>query len=158
MTKSIPLTKGRFALVDDADYEWLNQKKWCLKSVGSKEYAAANFWNGKGNVVTMHRYILGKACEGKMVDHKDGNGLNNQRSNLRPCTHSENMRNVKKPSVNTFPYKGVRPQGRGWRADMSCNNKTIYLGTFDGVEEAARAYDKKAKELFGEFARLNFPD
>jgi AP2 domain. len=151
--KSISLTQGKVALVDDGDFDWLNQWKWSVNRSSSKMYAVT--W-GKRNAVSMHRVILGDACEGMDVDHIDGDGLNNQRSNLRVCTRGDNSRNRKKSNQNNYQYKGVFPIGRKWRAVISVNGKTTHLGMFDNAEDAARAYDIKAKELYGEFANLNF--
>ena len=151
----IALTRGKFAMVDAADYEWLSQYKWSATSSGLNTYACRNV---RGKIVLMHRFIM-KAPKGMVVDHIDGNGLNNCRSNLRICTHSQNMCNSRIRSGSS-QYKGVcyeRRSGR-WVAHIACEGQSYHLGTFDSEIEAARAYDRKAIELFGQFARLNFPE
>jgi hypothetical protein len=104
----------------------------------------------------MHRAILEGAPQ---VDHIDGDGLNNQRSNLRPATQAQNMANSRKYSTNTSGFKGVgwHKAAKKWRADITFDYKTRYLGLFPTAEDAARAYDSAAKSLFGVFACLNFP-
>ena len=163
--KTIPLTQGKVALVDDEDYEWLNQYKWTLVRNDNKEYAARNAYkeHGKNKIVTMHRVILGDTVKDKDTDHIDGNGLNNQRANLRACTRAENLRNCKKPQVNNELYKGIKTfPNQMWRAVIghTKNGKATvtHLGMFFSPEAAAIAYDRAAKKLFGKFARLNFPN
>lgn len=106
----------------------------------------------------MHRFITN--CPfGMEIDHRDGNKLNNQKCNLRICTPTQNKRNIKKQSNNKAGYKGVSYFGNKYiRATISINRKQIHLGFFPDLITAAKAYDKKAKELFGEFAYLNFPE
>ena len=100
--------------------------------------------------------------KGKDIDHIDGNGLNNQRKNLRACTRAENVRNRKKPKLNKEKYMGIRTYNgkrkTSYRAIIGHNRKVYHLGMFASPEDAARAYDKKAVELFGKFARVNFPE
>ncbi len=107
----------------------------------------------------MHMAILG-GKRNKEIDHRDGNGLNNQRSNLRFCTHAENMRNRNIQKNNTSGYKGVswNKNARKWQAVIKYNGTHIYLGLFFCLVSAARTYDGKARELYGEFARLNFQE
>jgi len=160
--KKIPLTKGMSAMVDDADYEWLNQWKWNVNKAGRRHYAARRHGikeGGNGEVITMHRVIMNNPA-GMDIDHIDGDGLNNQRSNLRICTHAENVRNRKKPIVNNEKYIGVKTYKgifkTSYRAIIGHNGKVYHLGMFPTAEDAAMAYDKKARELFGEFANTNF--
>jgi hypothetical protein len=114
---------------------------------------AATYIDGKFTM--MHELVV--ACPKGMVrDHKDRNGLNNQKANLRIATHSQNQANS--PPRNGRRYKGVYTMESGrWRAQIQFNHKLYYLGSYDTAKEAAKSYDKKAHELYGEFAYLNFP-
>ena len=107
--KKIPLTQNKFALVDDADYDWLNQFKWYARNEGQRYYACRSFRvDGHVHHIVMHRLILGlKEGDGKITDHIDGNGLNNSRSNLRICTSAENNFNQRPQAGKTSKYKGV---------------------------------------------------
>ena len=154
--QKIPLSQGKFALVDDEDYDWLSQWKWSLKKAGTKVYAFRQRRKSEETLglpctVYMHRVL----CAAKRVDHKDGDGLNNQKENLRPCTVSQNCWNVGKFSTNTSGHKGAfwHKGTNKWRAQISCNGKSKHLGYFDSVEEAAEAYKEAAKRLHGEFAK-----
>jgi len=97
---------------------------------------------------------------GMMIDHINGNGLDDRRANMRTCTNQQNMRNLRKRRSGSSIYKGVYydKRRRTWYARICHNGKNIHLGTFATEIEAARAYDRAARRLFGEFARLNFPD
>ncbi len=160
MSKKIPLTQGQVALVDDEDFERLNQHKWCACKGHNTFYAARNTppQNGKRRKVYMHRDILGLP-EGVQTDHRYGRGLDNRRANLRPATNQQNHFNLCSQSKNkTSKYKGVswHKGTQKWRAQIQYNGKVIYLGLFDNEIEAAKAYDCKAREMFGQFALLNF--
>lgn len=147
--KKIPLTQGKFALVDDEDYEYLSKIKWYVDPSG---YVA----NKTKNVIFMHR-LVAKTPKGKSTDHINGNKLDNQKKNLRTCTTSQNMANRGKQVNNTSGYKGVfwsKAAGK-WRAQIRHKNKSIHLGLFETKKDAAKAYNKKAKELWGCFAQLN---
>ena len=107
--------------------------------------------------VHMHKIILGDK-EGLEIDHKDGNGLNNRKDNIRWATKAQNQANS---AARSGRYKGVSPpqhRRKRWKAEIRCKGIRYDLGCFDTEEDAARAYDAKAKELHGEFARLNFPE
>lgn len=154
--KEIQLSQGKVALVNDEDFEWLNQWKWCAAKRGQTFYAT-RLAPGRKGAIHMHQLLVGNGTQ--RVDHKDGNGLNNQRLNLRPATHQQNMFNQRTYKNNTSGYKGVTWQkdcGK-WRAQIGMDGKKQYLGLFTNPEDAACAYDAKASELFGKFARLNFP-
>lgn len=155
MTKQIPLTQGKFATVDDADYEWLNQWKWTAYRNGNNWYAirfAGQKKNRKG--IAMHR-LIANAPVGMDVDHKDHDGLNNTKGNLRVCTRAQNLRN-RKMSKSNSGYIGVHKEGDGYRATIAVSGKTHYVGYFHSAEEAAKARDEAARKLHGEFARTNF--
>jgi hypothetical protein len=152
----IPLTQGKFAVVDAADYEWLKQYKWHVIKYKNTSYARTQK-NGKS--IRMHRLITG-APSHLFVDHRDHNGLNNRRANLRPCTQQENIYNRRPRPGSTSRYKGVyrTKKSKKYRANIRNNGKILSLGCFDDEIEAAITYDIKAIQLFGEFAYLNFPD
>jgi hypothetical protein len=152
--KEIPLTQGKVALVDNEDYEWLNQWKWHYHV-----YAMRNTHEHNRKKILMHREII-KAPAGMDTDHIDHDKLNNCRSNLRICTRSENQMNRKTYKDSVSGYKGVyfNRSDRVWMARIGIDHKTIYIGSFSDAKNAAMAYDKEAKILFGEFAHLNFPE
>ncbi len=154
--KTIPLGDGLYAYVDAADFEWLNQWRWGTKG----GYAARHEKrNGKRRVVLMHREIM-KPPKGKIVDHGNGNKYDNTRANLRNTTHQVNQHNTRKRAGGSSIYKGVarcKATGR-WRAGLDCRKEHYSLGRFDSEVEAARAYDYKAAQVFGESARPNFPE
>jgi hypothetical protein len=156
IVKLIPLTQGQFAQVDDWNYDKLIKYKWiAVKGKGKNPTYYARRQIIRGNTVEMHVQILGLK-RGERGDHKDGNGLNNLEANLRVCTHQQNMANRRSRIDSKYQIKGVRqtPGGR-WRATISCDKQNFQLGTYDTLNEAALAYNDKAKELYGEFARLN---
>jgi hypothetical protein len=166
MTKEIYLTKGYKAIVDDCDFEWLNEINWCACENKNTVYALHSFKNkdtGKHEMIAMHRLILGVTNKFK-VDHVDRDGLNNTRENLRYCTHADNDHNMGvKRKNNTTGYKGISfyPEGikdKPFTAHIGFHGKLHHIGYFETDIEAAKAYDEKAKELFGEFACLNFPE
>lgn len=161
--KEIPLTQGKVALVDDADYEWAAQFKWqatvCRREPGDIWYATRGVWKNR-RVVTLrlHREIAKRAGlpASPRYDHRDGNGLNNQRANIRPCTSSQNMANSNKQPNTQSRFKGVYLESGRWRSVIGLGGKRVSLGYFDDQKSAALAYDSAARENFGEFARLNF--
>ena len=152
--EEIKLSQGKVALVDDEDYEYLNQWKWCAAKCGNTFYAVrAVSADGGQTIMRMHWEVM----KAKGIDHIDRDGLNNQRSNLRLCTNSENHMNTRKCPNKSSIYKGVsflKNAGK-WRASIMINGKTIDLGLFVYEVDAARAYNLKAIKLFGDFANLN---
>jgi len=159
--KLIPLTQGKFAQVDDEDYEYLSQFKWqALKGV-TTWYATRRITVApkQRKTVWMHREITG-APDGIDVDHQDRNGLNEQKANLQFLTRSEHVRRRRiTTSKKTSQYKGVSwySKYQNWVAQIQVDRKGIRLGYFQTELEAARAYDAAAREYFGEHAALNFP-
>ncbi len=155
--KEIPLTQGEFALVDDDMYEDLIRFKW---QCTIRKYAATRIRiNGKRVYLSMHRYVMGlKPYDPLQIDHRDRNGLNNQRSNLRISTQSQNnMNKCKAKKEKSSKFKGVtlNKEDKQWTAYIVKNKKQQHLGYFNTEIEAALAYNKKAQKLFGEFACLN---
>ncbi len=148
--KEIKLTKGMVAIVDDEDYEWLIKRKWHFHSSGG--YAARRKWP-ENKISLMHREIM-NTPDGMDTDHKNRNGLDNRRHNLRICTRSQNNLNKGREIRNKSGYKGVvwMPGKKLWRVNVAGE----YAGKFKNIIDAAKAYDKKAIEMFGEFARTNF--
>jgi len=148
--------KGKYvALVDDEDFDRVNQFNWSVYNQGKLSYAGRiTKINNVKKFTQMHCFIYGS----KYIDHIDGDGLNNQRSNLRIANKSQNAMNAKKHTRSTSKYKGVYYYKRDnkWASQIVLNNKRYYLGLFADEIDAAKAYDKKAIELFGEFAKLNF--
>lgn len=149
--KEITLSRGETTQVDDSDHDSLSQFKWYLNRYG---YAVRV---DKRKCIFMHRVLMLPAGR-QRVDHKDRNPLNNQRSNLRLCTASENLANRPKP-MGSDGYKGVYWHKRAgkWASCITHQYRSIYLGVFVDPAQAARAYDKAAVQLFGDFAWLNFP-
>lgn len=158
-TREIILTRGLKALVDEEDYEWLNQWKWYVNYGGYAERTTSRKEIGGRKNIRMHRLIM-NAKEGQEIDHKNRNKLNNCKNNLRFCTRTQNNGNWYQQ--NKYGYKGVlriisTTGNIFWSAYISHNKKKVYCGCYTSIIDAAKAYDKKALELFGEFSCLNFP-
>jgi hypothetical protein len=159
--KIILLSKDYAAQVDDADFERVRRYKWTAQEGRNTVYGYHPFLleDGTRKNISLHRFILGVTNSKIQVDHKDRNGLNCQRENLRTATHAQNMHNAKIHKNNSSGFRGVgkHPQANRWQARLCLHNKQIYLGLFKTAEAAARAYDAAARKLFGEFANCNFP-
>lgn len=156
----IPLTQGRVAVIDFEDFDKVRSYKWSAKKSKTSQiwYARTNMWiSGKRTTRNLHQVILPGYKE---IDHKDGNGLNNRRQNLRGCIGSENhwAFRTKRPNA-TSQFRGVSWFSKNsiWKSEIEKAGKHYYLGCFKTETAAAHAYDVKARELFGEFASLNFP-
>ncbi len=154
--KEIKLTRNLFTQVDDEDFELLSKLKWNAKKGRNTFYAARHDYRPGifDGTIFLHRLLL-KVPKGFFIDHIDNNGLNNQKSNLRLCTPSQNGFNVKKYKTNTSGYKGIVSIKSGrWSARISINNKRINLGNFNTKEEAYKSYCEAAKKYRGEFANF----
>jgi len=149
--KHIKLTQGKFAIVDNTNFEWLNQWKWCAQKGISTWYAIRR--DKKGKTIRMHRIIL-NTPEGMDTDHINSNGLDNRICNLRICSRSQHHRN-RKPKKGK--YKGVNMGGRAnkWQARITIKGKRMSLGYYKKKEDAARAYNIAAIKYFGNYARTN---
>lgn len=143
------------AIVDDEDFELVSKYKWQAAPFGRTWSAHRTGW--PKSTIFMHRVIM-NAPDGFEVDHIDGNGLNNTKENLRICTHAENTKNQKLRIDSKSGYKGVdwHIYIKKWRARIRVNYEEVSLGYFDSAIDAAEAYDRAAREYFGEFAKTNF--
>lgn len=152
------LSNGDKSLIDAADYVLIKNFNWHIAKCGKSRYASSTIgsWR-KGNriCVYMHRIIAGAdSCH--EVDHRNHDGLDNRRSNLRLCVRKQNNGNSRH-KLGKSGYRGVQPNKKRWIATISIGNKRTHLGSFRTPEEAAKAYDAAAIEHFGEFATINFP-
>lgn len=144
------------ALVDDCDGHLASLPWRPQRSTTGMFYAVRS--GPKATTIYLHRQVM-DATQNIEVDHRNGNTLDCRRDNLRLATHAQNSRNVRIPRHNTTKYKGVRrSRGGRWNAYIKYAQVQRHLGSFDTKEEAAHAYDRAARKLFGEFARPNFPD
>lgn len=147
--KEISLTKGRVTLVDDEFYQILNQYKWCAQEIGDHCYARkkVTFEDGSKIVISMHTVIMGKPKKGYLIDHINGDGLDNRRHNLRFVTYRQNGQNIKRHK-KTSKYPGVYKHASGkWQAYIRIKGVTKYLGTYINELDAYRAYENGVKEI-----------
>jgi len=153
----IPLTQGHKALVDVDDYAAVIGTRWSVRPNGDRLYAQCASLSAAARKTTksLHRVLTGWP----LVDHINGDGLDNRRINLRPATPTQNNANSRVRPRTASGFKGVtwNERSRKWAARAHCGGHVYYLGLFVDPADAARAYDSKARELFGNFARLNFP-
>jgi len=159
--KEIPLTQGKFALIDDDMFDRVSYFKWHvvkkLRTTGIVYYALTNIYvNGKYTCLLMHRLIMG-IPDPLQVDHRNSNGLNNQKHNLRICTGQQNSQNSRKTTNSTSIYKGVSyvTKKNKWRSRIMVNGNPIHLGYYGTEIQAAIAYNNSAIKYFGDFALLN---
>jgi hypothetical protein len=153
--RTIALTRGLSAIVDEDDFEDLSRFMWQAVPYGTNVYASRHAKNaeGRNSTILMHRHLLGLEPGDRCVDHVDGNGLNNKRENLRIVSKKENAWNrTRKAPGGSSRIKGVSRDGLRWRARITKEGKTITLGTFDTEESAGAAYEKAARDMFSVFA------
>lgn len=154
MTRKIPLTKGKFAVVDEEDYKWLSKHSWYCTESGYAARDTRNADRTEGRIIYMHKLICPSVNQ---TDHINRDPLDNRKANLRPATGSLNTANRGIQSNNTSGYKGVSwaKGSNKWSVDIWLNRKKYYLGLFDDKDEAARVYNFWALDIHGEFASLN---
>lgn len=153
----IPLSQNKVALIDDVDYPKVSVHKWFAERRNNgRIYAVTNILTPKGKrPLRMHRLIAGK--NGFDVDHRDRDGLNNRRKNLRACTRSQNLMNQLKRKACLSIYKGVTfvKEKKLWRASIDINLSKKFIGYFSSEKDAALAYNAMARKLFGDYHRPN---
>jgi hypothetical protein len=147
------IVKNYKILIDNEDLNLFTSKKWTIKVSPRNKYVRSSCHR---NAIFLHHLILN--CFDKHIDHINGNGLDNRKSNLRIATRQQNAHNSRKRLDNKSGYKGVYKFQNKWRAMIGLNYKRIHLGLFDNIEDAAKAYDKAAIKYHKEFANLNFKD
>lgn len=147
----IPIGRGLAAVIDDDDLLLVDNRRWYAMKSKYTTYA----YSTSKPTIYMHRLIL-DAKPGQVVDHIDGNGLNNTRDNIRLCTQRQNIQRSVKRKIRTSAYKGVYRHRDKWSVAIIVNGVNKHLGTFRDEADAARAYDQAALSEFGEFASLNF--
>jgi hypothetical protein len=156
VTTKLPLRNNRFTLIDDSDLPLVSEHRLYFNAGNGYVYAHRKV-DGKKIDTPIHRLLL-QPPTGLVCDHINGDKLDNRRANLRVTTQSNNRRNSVGKRTNTSGFKGVvwAAFNNKWRAQIFPNGKTVSIGYFDDPAEAARAYDARARQLYGEFARTNF--
>ena len=159
--RRIPLTQGKYAIVDQDDFERLNKHKWHVCKSANTFYARRTIYTGKKRIsIMMHREVI-HPPENLLVDHINHNGLDNRKANLRLATCEQNSYNrIRFRKSQSSKYKGVRwnKQIKKWAVIICFNKKSKFIGYFEDEIQAAKAYDKAAKKYHKEFASLNFPE
>ncbi len=155
--REIKLTKGYVAIVDDEDFERINQDKWFVIIKKERVCAARKSYKPIKKTIYMHKEII-VTPKDLEIDHINRNALDNRKENLRVATSAQNNWNRRAANNKSSKYKGVRFNTGKFVATIAANKRVFHLGRFKSEIEAARAYDKKARELHGAFAYLNFPD
>jgi hypothetical protein len=162
MTRTIELTQGMHTLVSNEDYEWLMQWHWHVTKGNTTYYAVR--YTRKAEVdlypyrtrLSIHGVLYeGRITQGLMVDHRNGNGLDNRRSNLRLCTNAQNLRNhTRAPKHSTTGITGVswHKRDKRWRAYIKVNDKNVHLGYYKTIEEAIAVRRAAELQYFGKWA------
>ncbi len=155
MAKEIQLTNQIFTIVDDEDFEYLNQWKWYLLKSKTNYYAIRTS-RPENKLIQLHRVVI-QAKKGEIVDHVNRNKLDNRKSNLRICTISQNNQNRKINKLNKSGFNGVswNSNNKKWVAQIAYNNKKVHIGFFNDPIQAAKAFNEAALKYHGEFANLN---
>lgn len=152
----LPIGSGKQVLVDVEDTHFVTARNWSYMITKGREYA---FTKIDGKTTYLHRMIMGFPVELE-VDHRNGDGLDNRRSNLRTATHAQNLANQRLQTSSASGYKGVnfdrRKKSKPWYARTKFMGKKVWIGVFATAEEAAKAYDLKVRELYGDYANTNF--
>ena len=156
--------KGKFFTVSDEDFARVSEYSWDLtwdtyeRLTPQPRIRTWMIIDGKRVKVQLHRFLMGVTDPKVFVDHKDGNRFNNTRENLRLCSARQNAQNRAKRIDSSSAYKGVARKGKGWGAWITEEGTSVFLGAYPTAEAAAMAYDRKARQLYGEFAKVNFPE
>jgi hypothetical protein len=154
----LELNKGQTCQIDKEDLWKIARYTWFARLIAGRPYVMTSAYeNGRHKRIMLHRLIM-DAQKGVVVDHINGDGLDNRKSNLRICSHRQNILNQKKSKLGSSQFKGVRRYVRfnKWGAQITVHGKQIHLGVFETEDEAARAYDEASLKYFGDFSRLNF--
>lgn len=149
--------KKYIVFVDQEDFEYVSKFKWHIAVDHNTKYAYRSIGRRPTrSKISMHRDIM-KAAKGSILDHINGNGLDNRKQNLRFCTVSQNRINTRR-SKNKYKGTSYKARTKKWYSTIQIEGRSIHLGCFLKAKDAARAYDEAAKKYHGEFARLNFPE